>query len=103
MTGAKDFIALCSWTMLHEIVVVPCTLNVEKNFAALFFLYRLEITKLLPLIHTDVISLSKFLMRALEKRPNTFFAYLTFLCDAGFVRWVLSQLYRLSMLVLYLW
>ena len=37
MKLAKDFVAFCSWTMLHEIVVVPRALNVEKNFAALFF------------------------------------------------------------------
>ncbi len=62
MKLAKDFVALCSWTMLHEIVVVPRTLNVEKNFAALFFFDWLEIAQLLPLIHTDIISLSKCLM-----------------------------------------
>jgi len=71
---AKDFVAFCSWTMLHKIVVDPCTLNVEKYFAALIFFDWLEIAKLLPLIYTDVISLCNFLMRALEKRPNTSFA-----------------------------
>jgi hypothetical protein len=44
MKLAKDFVALCSWTMLHEIVVVPRALNVEKYFAALLFFDWLEIT-----------------------------------------------------------
>jgi len=44
MKLAKDFVAFCSWTMLHEIVVVPRALNVEKNFAALFLFDWLEIT-----------------------------------------------------------
>jgi len=84
MKLAKDFLALCSRTMLHVIILVPRALNVEKNFAALFFFDWLEIAQLLPLIHTDIIFLCKCLMGALEKRPKTALALLTDLCAVGF-------------------
>ena len=84
MKLAKDFLALCSWTMLHVIILVPRALNVEKHFAALFFFDWLEIAQLLPLIHTDIIFRCKCLMGALEKRPKIALALLTDLCAVGF-------------------
>jgi len=64
---AKDSIPLCSGTMLHEVVVIPRTLNMEIHLAARFLIDLLEITQMLPQIHAYVISFWERLMGALEK------------------------------------
>lgn len=70
MKLAKNFVLFCPGVMLHVVVVVPRTFNVEVHFAALVFADWLEITQMLPEIHADVVSFCGSLIRALEKRAR---------------------------------